>query len=60
MLILYHNVWTTKVSYKKFITASGFATYANIGDAVSLLNSNGAAYHTLIVYDKKFSSIKCN
>jgi hypothetical protein len=49
----FRNYWQTNAtSYKKFtsVDSNSFA-YGYKGDAISLLNSNGRAYHTMIIVD---------
>lgn len=47
----FRNYWQTNAtSYKKFTSVNNDSwNYGNMGDAVSLLNSNGRAYHTMII-----------
>lgn len=49
----FRNYWQTNASsYKKFTSVdSKTYAYGFTGDAVSLLNSNGRAYHTMIIVD---------
>lgn len=47
----FKNHWMSKVSYKKYTSTPYSANgNASIGDAVSLLDPNGVAIHTLVVY----------
>lgn len=47
----FRNYWQTNAtSYKKFTSVNSTSfSYGYKGDAVSLLNSNGRAYHTMII-----------
>lgn len=49
----FRNYWQTNAtSYKKFTSVNSTSfSYGFKGDAVSLLNNNGRAYHTLIIVD---------
>ena len=48
----FKNHWTSIVSYNKYTSDPYSANgKASIGDAVSLLDPNGVAIHTMVVYN---------
>ncbi|MCI9020351.1 MAG: hypothetical protein HFH32_06385 [Eubacterium sp.] len=54
----FRNFWQSNSNgYRTFSsTGSSAFNYAKVGDAISLLNSNGSAYHTLIIIKKHSAS----
>lgn len=47
--------WSSRTNYKTY-TSNPYSASGNAstGDAVSLLNSNGLAIHTMVVYEVKY------